>query len=226
MGADDWCPFSCNSPITEKPGIVTEIVKEAFASAGFELDYRYLSWARAIKLAEQDQLSGLLGAYLADLPNFITTKNPIIRSRDCFFVNNDDVWKYQDSQSLTSRKIGIIKDYTYGETIEKMKKQKANKVFFESTGEDALNQNIKKLELKRLDTLLENEMVIGYLKSQGKLPAFKSVGCLEKKDIYVVFNPKNPKNKDYVKVVDQFLEKNTDRIKAITDKYVTGKSKN
>lgn len=219
FGADIWCPFTCESNIEDKPGIVTEVVYQALKNAKIEMRYEVVSWARAIKLAEDQKLNGLLGAYLSDLPSFLHPTHPIISSRDCFYTNSSDPWEYREKSSLENRKIGVIKDYGYGEFIDQEKKLKRNKNFFEVTGDKPLVQNLRKIEAGRIDTVLENELVINHVKSLGQGTKLKSAGCLEKKEIYVVFNPKDQNNKKYIQAIDLYIKSNPQKIATIIQKY-------
>lgn len=221
LGADVWCPFTCDSKIDDKPGIITEVIYQALKSAKFEMKYEILSWARAIKLAESQKLNGLLGAYVSDVPEFLHPERPVITSRDCFYTNSDDNWNFHDTSSLKKRRIGIIKDYSYGELVDREKEVQRNKIFFEVSGDDPLIQNLNKMTAKRIDTILENEMVIDYALATGKVTSLKSAGCLDEKPLYVVFNPKDPANQKYIKAIDLFLKNHPDKVAAIVQKYRT-----
>jgi polar amino acid transport system substrate-binding protein len=47
MRADTWCPFNCE-PGAKDPGIFIEIAEYAFSKKGHKIDYKTLSWGRAV----------------------------------------------------------------------------------------------------------------------------------------------------------------------------------
>ena len=227
LAADDWCPFTCDpkSPTPAK-GVLFDIATAALSESKIEIKYEFINWARATALMKKQKIDGLIGVYASDFPELLLTKNPLMISQDCFYSKSESSdlknWQWNGLKSLDGLKVGIINGYGYGEIVDNFKLTPAGKqIFFESSGDNPLTQNIKKIEKNRIQLILENKMVIDYLKSQNKQLKLTQHGCLEDKKIYIGFI-NTPKNIEIIKKIDLFMAspQSEAKIKSILQKYL------
>ncbi len=227
LAADDWCPFTCDPNAQQATkGLLFDIASAALNESKFEMKYEFINWARATALMKKQKIDGLIGVYASDFPELLLTKSPLMISQDCFYSKSESTdlknWQWNGLKSLDGLKVGIINGYGYGEIIDNFKLTAAGKkIFFESSGDNPLNQNIKKIEKNRIQLILENKMVIDYLKSQNSELKLTQHGCLEEKKIYIGF-VNTPKNIEIIKKIDLFMAspQSEAKIKSILQKYL------
>lgn len=65
IAADAWPPFN-GEPKSESEGYMIDIAREAFGAAGYEVDYKILSWKRALNLTREGEIDGVVGASKRD----------------------------------------------------------------------------------------------------------------------------------------------------------------
>lgn len=241
LQADVWCPFNCEDDAKD-PGYMIEIAKIAFDSINVDVVYKNLSWNKAIDEARKGVTNGIVGAAVTDAPDFIYPSAPLGRTKNCFFTLPDSTWTFSDAASLGKVRIGAIEGYTYGEPFEayvanylkekekdpKYKGKKdmdINSLVQTVPGDQSLSLNIKKLKAKpsRIEAFVEEESVLkNHLHSQGQPEGtFRNAGCLKPDTVSIAFGPKDPKGKEYAKLLsDTVVAMRKDgRLKKILDKY-------
>jgi len=228
LASDDWCPMTCVESNKQGRGLVTDIVEEALKGSSYRFRYKMINWARAIEMAKKNEIQGILGAYKSDVPDFLFSDQPQVVSHDCFYGLAEKKWKYDNFDSLLGKKVGIINGYSYGEQLDQYKvSDSGKKIFFETSGDEPLMQNLNKVQAQRLDFILENELVINYNKMSGD-PAFKklvSYGCLSSKEIYAAFNKNDPRNSEVVRIISKFMSSKNGqkKVKELIKKYQVNK---
>jgi polar amino acid transport system substrate-binding protein len=158
LRADMWMPIS-GDPNTNEPGYMVELAEKVFTSAGMTIDYQVMPWTRAINAVSAGEIDCILGTTRTNTPNLIFPTQSWGIDTTAFFVKKTDDWKYQGFASLEGRQVGVVQDYLYGETIDKYIADHPQ-TFKNLSGQDALSQNIRKLLAGRIDTILDNPMVI------------------------------------------------------------------
>lgn len=225
LAADEWCPVTCSPENTTGRGILYDIISESLKNSDFVIEYNFLSWARASQLVEKNKLNGLIGVYDTDFPQLVLTE-PVIESKDCLYALKSNTklqkWTYKNLNSLIGFKVGTINGYGYGNQIDQFKAtENGSSIFEDAVGDSAVRQNIKKLENSRIDFVLENQIVINYLKSQKVTPdTMTDYHCMDKKKIFIAFNTMK-ENKKVIQLINQFLKNksNSELIERIKNKY-------
>lgn len=145
--ADNWCPFNCE-PKSKTPGYIVEILNQTLGKAGHVIDYQILAWNRALLEVADGKFNAVIGSSSTDLKDGINSV-PVGVSKSCFFVKKDQNFSFTGVASLTGKKVGIIKGYTYDTEIDAdiAKRPAGYDVGF---GEDPLVLNIRKLEAEEL----------------------------------------------------------------------------
>lgn len=206
LAADRWCPINCE-PMDSEPGIMVEIAQRIFSAAGHTVEYKILPWARAVKTCRAGRITGVIGAFFGDAPDFIFSENELLMiSGTALFVAKDSKWRYNDIPSLSEVNLGAIFNYDYGE--------KANNYIREGKkvqligGQNPLEKNIMKLLAGRIDVIIEAEPVFWYVAAKaGVKDKFKKAGQIsEAKKCYIAFSPAILKSQEYAKILSDGVD--------------------
>ena len=173
-----------------------EILQTAFGKEN--IDYETTNWARAILGTRDGKYDGIIGAAKADAPDFIFSSAAGV-SKNCFYVKNTSKFKYTGIESLSSIRLGVIKDYAYFEDLNAyVKKHYSDRTKIEAHfGDEVQDKIIQKLEAGRLDAFVEDPNVTAFvLKKHPEIKDIVEVGCKQIGDLYIAFPPGNPKSKE------------------------------
>jgi polar amino acid transport system substrate-binding protein len=206
MAADIWCPITCD-PNTDAPGYMVEIARMAFAKAGHTVTYEVLPWTRAIKEGRDGDITGIIGAYHEDAPDFIFPENELGLLGNEMFVQTENPWRYTGIVSLENITLGVIADYAYSEELNAyiLAHQNDSERIQIATGESPLESNIHKLERGRLTAVLETTPVFWYTVGQLELnDRFRSAGiATEPQKAYIAFSPVNSHSAEYARILSE-----------------------
>ncbi len=203
IASADWAPYEFEEN-GEIKGISVDIVEEAFNRMGYKVTKKILPFSRAIELLKNGEID-----MITDVKNTIKyqeigifSKESIITTKTSLFVKSDSNIKFDGNiLELEPYKIGVIRDYTYGEAFDNAVKNKTIKV---EEVDDKL-QNINKVLDDRLDICIENRLVLlDALKAtnnEGKLKELKNE--VNETPVYAWFS----KKKNQSKMVDEFDQK-------------------
>lgn len=206
--ADQWCPYNCDPKDTTNPGILIEVAKYSLGKAGHTVEYSNVPWARAIEDARSGKYTGIVGAYKDDAPDFVFSDKGVMPSTNDFFVKAGSAWKFEGISSLEAISLGAIRDYSYGEEVDKyITANQANPAKVQITsGDDALTKNIEKLLAGRIGAIIEDAAVMNFeLKKSGKTGQVVGAGTFGGDDVYVAFSPKFPNSAAYAKLMTDGL---------------------
>jgi polar amino acid transport system substrate-binding protein len=217
LRADNWCPMNCD-PKSDKPGYLIEIAKAIFSPA-HTIDYQTLNWARAISETRTGAFTAIVGAAKSDAPDFVFPDNELGNSKSCFYAKADSKWSYTGTDSLKAVKLGVTKDYTYGDPFDAYVKTNPGNVEALS-GDDVLEKQVKMLLADRTGALIDDSNVVSHYMNANKV-AIKEAGCLEATPLYIAFSPKNPKAKEYAKQLSDGVAslRSAGKLQPILDRY-------
>lgn len=199
IAADEWCPYNCVAD-SDRPGFMVEIARAAFEPTGRRVEYRVLNWARAIQLGRQGDIHGIIGAFRGDAPDFVFPDEPLGLSGNGLFVKADDPWRYTGPNSLSGRRVGVIRGYDYGNYNLPLRDYADVDVV---SGNDALTVNIRKLLLGRIDSFIEDIYVARYRLEQMEV-ADKVVMAVDRPDhveAFIAFSPALPDSALYAEIL-------------------------
>lgn len=222
----DWEPY-----IGEKlagKGYVYEIVTEAFKSVGYQVEVRFVPWARAVDEGETGQVDGIFPEYMDEgrLALFVYSASypggPLgfLARKDSKITIPGDLQKEQTKtlQGMKQYTYGVVRDYINTKEFD-------NASFLKKDVADNDEQNIRKLQAKRTDLIVVDKFVAQYL-IKAKFPQASSEleflePPLEVKPLYVLFSKKTPGAEQKVKDFNEGLAKlqKAGTIKAILKKY-------
>lgn len=226
LAADEWCPFNC-VPNSVRPGILIEVAKEIFEPAGILVDYQILPWARALSAVRSGAIDGLVGAGQGDAPDLVFPGHPLAFSKYLVFALAQSKFSNLKVSDLDRLRLGVISEYSYGKTFDSFVSSHSDSSKLEKTsGEDALQQNIKKLSIGRLDGVVSSPEVfywearkLGLARDQ-----FKQIVEMPENDaIYIALSPKNKNLEKYKKLLSDGVTKlkASGRLDAIRDMYLS-----
>lgn len=220
--ADSWFPMN-GVPNSAKPGYMIEIATQIFADAGHTVDYRTMPWERAIISVREGQFDCVVGAYAEDAPDFLYPTESWGMDEGVFYVKKGDDWQYTGLESLRNLKLGLIGGYAYDEAFDKFIEENNTGNFQLLYGDNALEQNIKKILAGRLTATVESPLVMqAKLTEMGLLGEIVNAGNLgEPSAIYIACSPAKSSSKDLIKLVDEGTSRlrKSGELQQILDKY-------
>ena len=156
----EYPPFASESISGE--GATIEVLREALALRGWEIEVRFLPWARVpIELA-QGEADGALPCWPAEVQRFgLQMSDPLFMSRLGFFVRTADLPGLDVSlEHMKGKRVGTVRGYGYPDALERSG----------VTREDAMDDetNFKKLAAHRFDYVVLERAVGDYLLATNK----------------------------------------------------------
>ena len=206
--ADEWCPYNC-TPGSKTEGFMVDIAKSVFEKNGHKVIYKNMPWSRAVVSGRAGEVTGIIGAYKEDAPDFVFPEEALARSGQDFFVERSSEWKFNGLESLEGISLGVIQDYSYGQLLDDyISKNKKDPSKIQATGGDnALNTNLKKLLAGRIKAIVEDKSVMMFNLDLNKAKEkVKAAGGLPTQDVFIAFSPKNPKSNEYANLLSKGIK--------------------
>ncbi len=224
MVADVWCPVSC-ADNDAQVGYAVEITRDIFTHAGYRLTYQTEPWARAVVDTRDHRFQMLIGAAADESPDaLLYPHEPAALNINVFFVRADNPWRYRDIKSLEQVLIGVANDYIFGEPFDSYLntyRKDAARVHTLTSAKPVV-QGLALLRAKRIDSYLDDDIVVRWTSGRGKLPAdLRAAGELSRFPLYVGFSRKNPQAAHWAALYDQGIRRMraNGQLKAILNRY-------
>ncbi len=224
LRADLWYPMN-GVPGSANPGYMVEVAKEALAAGGHTINYQNMPWERAVTEVRAGKFDCAIGAYKEDAPDFVYPDEELGRDVQAFYVKKGNAWKYTgDINALKSISLGVIGGYAYGEEFDKfLESAGANSNVQVINADNALEQNLKKLQAGRITATLESVYVAeAKLKEMNLSGQIEAAGLFgEPTPMYIACSPAKPSSKEYAKLLGDGVKKMraSGKLKSILDKY-------
>lgn len=205
MTGDAWCPFNCAAK-SEKMGYMVDVAKIIFERKGHNIDYQVNSWVKSIENVRGGKATALVATTKFDAPDFIYPSKSMGSNKDCFYVRSKDKWSFSDVDDLKNRKLGIALGYAYSSKLTSFINLNP-KLTVASHGSEPLSMNLKNLDAGVVDTIVENPFVFNYMVQEEKnREKYEEAGCTEDNDLFIAFSPKNPRSKEFAKILTDGIE--------------------
>lgn len=207
--ADHWFPVN-GQPDAPAPGFGIEIANRIWRAAGHQLDYRLMSWGRALEAVRQGEADCVIGAYVEDAPDFLFPQEPLGSDRVYAYVRKGDNWRFTGVASLDQRSVAVINDYSYGKRLDAWLADPAHAAGIQfAYGESALEGNIRKLLAGRVDVLFESPMVMDSALSRLGLAQQVEVAGegAPLTDFYMACTSADPRAAGWLTILDQGIRK-------------------
>lgn len=208
MKSDKWCPFTCNPSNTKdkQQGYVVEVAKIIFERKGHNVVFQIDSWTNSIESVRFGVATAIASTTKADAPDFIYPQKSMGSNKECFYVKTKDPWEFTNVNSLKNRKIGAAQSYAYSAELMSYLREHTEDVF-KAHGDNPLMLNIQKLQEGKINTIVENPFVFNYYTENKKIrDNFEEAGCTEGDPLYIGFSPKNPRSKEFAKILENGIE--------------------
>ena len=218
-----WCPYTC----TDKQfnhGVIGHYIKQILADNDIQVTIESYPWSRAIQLANNGQVDGLLTAVHAEAPELLFSSVPISHFQVCFYGRINEQWNFQKQNSqpednqpttlqplihLNQRILGIQQDYGYGEPLDSFIANPPNHARLVTlTGDNGTTRLIDMLLSQRIDLFAEDQVVADWLISKQGLPnnIVSKRGCLRKQPYYLALHA-SQQNKQLIININSALAK-------------------
>ena len=202
IAADPWCPHNCVAGSTRE-GYVIDVAREAFAAAGYDIEYLNVSWARALQLAKEGRIDAVAGAFKGDAPDLIFPQEASGISRTHLYTHPESQWEYRGTASLKGQILLAINGYFYSPELDDYIARNLDdpsRIWILS-GPAPLNRALRLLEQRRTDVFVEDELVMNWaLRTQNYLRP-RSAGEIYQAPLYIAFSPANPKAAELARVL-------------------------
>lgn len=192
--ADQWCPYMCDIK-SNMPGFVLEVAKEVLKNKYDLVFTEAAPWGRSIDVVKNDaSISAVAGVMKAEAPGFIFPDEESGLAEVGIFTLNKKPWSFKDVASLQTLSLGVVKDYSYGKTLDQyINKHLKDKTKIQAAyGKQPLKEIINKLQNEKIDAFLADENIVLYTLKEMGADNVK----LQKKNIdppgkvYLAFSPK------------------------------------
>ncbi|EKO3646458.1 transporter substrate-binding domain-containing protein [Vibrio metschnikovii] len=198
LASGEWEPYQGQSLASGGPA--AQVVSEAFALSGWQVNYQYLPWARGLNAAENAELDGtFLYSFNQDRAARFHYSEPVITLSTVVFYHPDKPLRWENEQDLLGKTLGGVVAYDYGfvredagYTIERISQPE---------------NNFRKLQAGRLDGVMEERLVgLGLAASVG----FSQVAYFDKSIKFVpyhlIVSRKHPKAAEIIAAFNDGLK--------------------
>jgi polar amino acid transport system substrate-binding protein len=222
--SDEWCPYVCAN--NESPGFLIEIINEIATNNNIAVELALMPLARALDLTQRGKVDIALALTTQHIADF-----KLLRSASSFgglyndfYVKTPQPWRFQGMADLTrtvkdNAILGTINGYEYGEQIAQLLKDHPEHIF-SASGNSPLQNQLKMLQMGRVDILLDSRITVQYQLS--KMPRNNIVYAGTQGDFTPLFLGFSPRvNKKFIPIFDQGLQalRDSGRLSQILMKY-------
>lgn len=223
LAADHWCPYNCeeNSGLE---GYAVDMAREIFERRGYDVEYRTMTWERAVSDAQDGFITGVIGADVVEGMGLVFPEEEIGINQFSFFVRDGSPWRYEYPASLLNRRIGISAGYDLGGMLARfVYDHEADMELVEVRSETPARQLLSQLVEERLDTIVDDGNVIFYeAVRMGLLDQIAFAGGDgDYVKLYIAFSPVNAKSRDYARIFSEGVRelRSSGRLEIILSRY-------
>ena len=155
----DWPPYTGAS--LPKLGATTEVVRQAFDHAGFDVDVQFLPWKRAIAEAKNGDAVAYYPGYHCQHAADFAASEPVGTGPLGFAEHVDEPISWATINDLGEQKLKIGTVLGYANTDEFDEKVGSGWIRAISAKDDLTN--LKKLLRRRIDAVVIDKLVMSYL---------------------------------------------------------------
>ena len=157
LGAFEWPPyFSQKLPAG---GFITQITRSAFARVGYQLEVKFLPFARLIQQVKQGEVQGALGIFHSpDRAEFMVYTQLVYNTEVAFFAHREQRIDVTELENLSGYEIGVLR----GGLTEKM----LENIGLKLSPVNTVDTNLRKLLRKRVDLVASSKLNFQYLLKQ------------------------------------------------------------
>jgi polar amino acid transport system substrate-binding protein len=224
VGSDIWCPYICED--SQQPGYIVELVGDIYGQHNISLKFETIPLARALDLARQNEIDMVLALTDDHILEYQLIRNKVAIgsfSND-FFVYGNNTWRFTSINELVKKleggtKLGVIQGYTYGDEINTLIETQG-RFFHISHGNNPLQDNLKMLEVGRLNIVLDSKNTVFYQAAKSKQQNLLYAGT-EGKDVRLYLGYARKLALKYPDMLDQGIieYRKSGKLKILLNKY-------
>lgn len=223
IAADVWCPINCD-PNDKQQGLGVEVARAVFEPLGYTVRYEVMPWVRVLEEAHEGTVDIVIAANPSDDPNLLYPTHALMEMTDDFYVLKDNPVVYTDIDSLKGMRVGIISGYGYDPVVNAYLSNARTTpgLVQEVFGDDALQQNIRKLLAGRIDLIIESGPIMDdMLKKTGQSELLRHLGNVPQGNIYLAFSPAHMQSQKRVEEYEARIKelRASGKLAAIYDSY-------
>lgn len=191
LSAGDWPPFIDRQ--LPAGGPLRQIIDEAFASQGLQVDWHFYPWARALHQARQGRVQGsVLWSRTSDRERDFLFSDVLMHNRVLLVERRQANLHWQTLADLQHARLAGVVAYDYGHAFQRLERQGQLQVLRLPDE----TQGLRMLIAGRLDAMPMEEAVARHL--LGKLPREQQATVrlaprpLREDGLFVLFNRQDP----------------------------------
>lgn len=159
-----WPPYLVEG--SETGGFMAQIIREAFATQGLQVDFDFRPWSRALMLASTNTYHGTaVWSCTSTRARRFLLSDPILPFRFVFYHRAEEPLGWQTFRDLKGKRVGLTQDYAYGKMLTKA----ARRGIVETDMIASTKGNFRKLVAGRID-LFPMDPVVGTYLIKNELP--------------------------------------------------------
>jgi polar amino acid transport system substrate-binding protein len=138
-------------------GFISQIILESFKAANYVLKTEYIPWARALKMVKQGNRDGIFAIwYRKEREEWGAFSDPFYSNERVLLKLKKTKFQYSTLGDLKNLNVGVVRGYSNPELFTK------NTTLVIDESADNI-QNLLKLNKKRVDLIIIDQMVAEYL---------------------------------------------------------------
>ena len=190
-----WCPYACNEAEPQW-GFAVEIAQAALKSAGYSVDYRNMPYERALREVQAGRIDATLPTFRREAPDFIFPEHSASLTEYCFYVPDNEPWRYSSLESLKNIRFVATAGYSYGKTIDDYIAANLEQSTALIKGDDVPERLRRMVHLGRYDALLDDRLLF---ESSQSINGLVNAGCLDESHAgYLALSPEDPDRSDAI----------------------------
>lgn len=199
---DPWPPFL--DPGHPQQGVSVELVREALATQGHQLNFSFVPWQRALDGVKEAEYDILVSAWKTEeRAVFLEFSDPFLFNDVKFIKIKGTPFEYAGLDSLSGKTVGTVRGYGYGDAFETASNFKRDEAA-------TLMPSILKLIGGRIDLTLEDELVARSHISKENPALLEQIEFvatpLSSNAMHVAAGLKNPKHAELIAAFNKGLQ--------------------
>lgn len=202
----EWSPYMTVE--RDDQGLLSEIVRQAFALRGVHVRYEFMPWNRALEHARTGQCDGTLGWSKVDNreQDFFFSAQPIGVERVSFFHQRDSGFDWQTPSDLIGLRIGITHGYHYGDEFHRFLTEQNIQVIRPYQDVDHLQLLLaRRVDVSLIDQIVGVDLLARRYAGLSESPIVFHPAPLQTADLYLLMSRQLPGNEPLIKRFDEGL---------------------
>lgn len=207
IASGEWPPyFSQQLP---EEGVVSHIVRAAFAATGTAVKFEYFPWNRSLKMTRAGHFAMSPGwARTPDRESdFFFSQSPLITERNVFYYHKDNpirfeqVWEYDPNKPV---RIGATLGYNYGEEFAMFDKEKRFRLRRSPSDEDNLKLLLNRdIDVFPLDKRVGQQLLQERFTAEQRAQLAVIPKPLRTTELFLLFSRRHPQTQQLQAAFEQ-----------------------